>query len=95
MIHVFTNIIEPAPLQCDHTPLMTACEYKKTDVVKYLLDLNVTEVAAERQRTALHIASAHNATDIVGLLIDKGFPLSVQDKNVRYPSIWSCRIPYD
>ena len=76
---------------------MTACEYKKTDVVKYLLDdLEVAEVdpsaeaAAERRRTALHIASAHNATDIVCLLIAKGSPLSVQDKNVRHPSIWSC-----
>lgn len=85
-------------LQCQYTPLLTACEYKKVDIVNFLLhlpnidisiamsDLSGTEATIKghpRGRTALHIAAAHNSVDIVDILIKKECPLSVQDQNVR------------
>lgn len=81
-------------MQCDHTPLSTACEYRKEDVVEHLLalpDVDVSTVTTEptdlesevRERTALHIAAAHNSIKIVQLLIKKKHPLTIQDKKVR------------
>ena len=80
-------------VQCDHTPLSTACEYRKEDIVQYLLtlpDVDVATVTTEptdheseaRERTALHIAAAHNSINIVKLLIEKEHPLTVKDENV-------------
>ena len=78
---------------------MTACEYKKVDIVKYLLsladvdiavvatselsDIETTDKSRQRGRTALHIAAAHNSAEIVGMLIEKKCPLSIQDNEVR------------
>ena len=76
---------------------MTACEYRKTEIVKYILNdlgdvvsamaptLSSTEAIAEdhlRGRTALHIAAAHNTVDILDMLIKK-CPLAIQDEHVR------------
>ena len=60
--------------------------------MQYLLSLPDVNVAItvptdpeseERERTALHIAAAHNSLNIVKLLIDKKHPLTIKDKNVR------------
>ena len=72
---------------------MTACEYKQTEVVQYLLGLKLEGVnvvdtsAAEKRRTPLHIAAAHNSKDIMNLLIDKGCLdlLSIKDQKVSKP----------
>ena len=86
----YADTYNPTTKQCQHTPLMTACEYKKTKVVQYLLGLqlegvNVVDISAgERRRTPLHIAAAHNSKDIVNLLIDKDCQLSM-DKKVSKP----------
>ena len=40
------------------------------------------ESQQERERTALHIAAAHNSLNIVKLLIEKEHPLTIRDKNV-------------
>ena len=80
-------------MQCDYTPLSTACEYRKEDIVRYLLtlpDVDVSTMTTEptdhdseaRERTPLHIAAAHNSTSIVELLIEEKHPLTVKDKNV-------------
>ena len=77
---------------------MTACEYKKVNIVKYLLsltgvdiavvatselsDIETTDESRQRGRTALHIAAAHNSAEIVGMLIEKKCPLSIQDNKV-------------
>ena len=81
-------------LQCEHTPLSTACEYKKEDIVQYLLSLRDVDIATttndqlefmseERGRTPLHMAAAHNSLKIVKLLIEKEHSLTIKDKNVR------------
>ena len=77
-----------------------ACEYKKEEIVQYLLSLPDVDVATtasnqsdteptdpdshERGRTALHIAAAHNSLDTVKLLIEKDCPQIIQDKHVRF-----------
>ena len=87
-------------LQCEHTPLSTACEYKKEDVVQYLLSLPDVDVATatndfeseERRRTPLHIAAAHNSLAIVKLLTEKEHSLTIKDKSVRQNfKINTCR----
>lgn len=70
-----------------------ACEYRKEEIVRYLLtlpDIDVATMTTEptdhdsevRERTPLHIAAAHNSTSIVELLIEKKHSLTIQDKNV-------------
>lgn len=41
----------------------------------------------ERERTALHIAAAHNSLNIVKLLIEKGHPLTITDEKVSNCSL--------
>ena len=72
-----------------------ACEYKKEEIVQYLLSLPDVDFAIttdtepadpdshERGRTALHIAAAHNSLDTVKLLVEKDCPQIIQDKHVR------------
>ena len=83
---------------------MTACEYRKADIVKYLLDdlgdiivsamtpsMSSTKATVEDQlrgRTALHIAAAHNSVDILDMLIKKNCPLAIQDEHVRCVCMW-------
>ena len=80
-------------LQCNYTPLLMACEYKKEEIMEYLFslpDFDVTTTTnsqldtelTERGRTALHIAAAHNSLNIVKLLIQKRCPLTKQDEKV-------------
>ena len=70
-----------------------ACEYRKEEIVRYLLtlpDIDVATMTTEptdhdseaRERTPLHIAAAHNSTSIVELLIAKNHSLTIRDKNV-------------
>jgi ankyrin repeat protein len=90
---MYENLVLPCIfVQCDHTPLSTACEYRKEEIVRHLLTLPDIDVAMAteptdhdseaRERTALHIAAAHNSTSIVDLLIEKKHSLTIQDKNV-------------
>lgn len=94
-------------LQCQYTPLLTACEYKKVDIVKLLLKLPTIDVSVvaksnvlatvsdhQRGRTALHIAATHNCADIVDILVKKKCPLSVQDQYVRLSSVIKIKIKH-
>ena len=85
-VHVFL-------VQCDHTPLSMACEYRKEEIVQHLLtlpDIDIPTTTTEpsdpdseaRERTPLHIAAARNSTRIVKLLIEKKHSLTIQDENV-------------
>lgn len=83
---------------------MTACEYRKADIVKYFLNdlgdvsvsamapsMSSTETMVEgrlRGCTALHIAAAHNSADILNMLIKKDCPLAIQDELVR--CVYEC-----
>ena len=84
-----------------------ACEYRKEEIVRYLLTLPDVDVATNtmtteptdhdseaRERTPLHIAAAHNSTSIVELLIEKKHSLTTRDKNVRKELFNVSGLPY-
>ena len=66
------------------SPLMAASLYKKTDVVKLLLEKDATVNLQDKYgKTALMQASAMGAEDIVTLLLTYGADPNLQDRNGR------------
>jgi len=83
--------------QCGYTPLLTACEYQKIDIVRYLakiVEVNFSVCCADQHpgtneedqqggMTGLHLAAIHDSPEIASLLIEKGCPINGLDKEVN------------
>lgn len=70
------------------SPLMSACLYKKTDIVELLLDRHATVDLQDRYgNTALMQATAMGAEDIVTLLLEYGANPNIPDNNGRTPLV--------
>jgi len=83
--------------QCGYTPLLTACEYQKLNVVKYLAEVDevnfsvccairdsgIDEEGRQGGMTGLHLAAIHDSPEIASLLIEKGCPINGLDKEVN------------
>lgn len=75
---------------------MVACEYQKSETVKYLLcelpegtiypgfppQDETTTASQPVGKTGLHLAALHDHLEIAELLIEKGCPLLNQDEKV-------------
>jgi len=83
--------------KCGYTPVLTACEYQKIDVVRYLAEIaevNFSVCCADQHSgtdeegrqggmTGLHLAAIHDSPEIASLLIEKGCPINSLDKEVN------------
>jgi len=70
------------------SPLMSACLYKKSDIVELLLAREATVNLQDKYgKTALMQATAMGAEDIVIMLLDHGANPNIQDNNGRTPLI--------
>lgn len=70
------------------SPLISACFYKKSDIVKLLLDRQATVNLQDKYgKTALMQAAAMGAEDIVTMLLEYGANPNIQDNNGRTPLI--------
>jgi len=68
------------------SPLISACFYKKSDIVQLLLDRQATINLQDRYgKTALMQATAMGAEDIVTMLLEYGANPNIQDNNGRTP----------
>ncbi len=76
--------------------LLWACEYGRTNVVRFLLD-NGLDVAARLPRhglfqgtTALHLAAFGGHLDLVDMLLECGAPVDVKDEHFQTPPlVWA------
>jgi ankyrin repeat protein len=73
----------------DHTALLRALKYGRRSVAKILIDAgaDVTAVLTEPRTSSLHLAARHMpyATDMVGLLLEKGVPVDASSSSGTTP----------
>ncbi|MBP2626773.1 MAG: Ankyrin repeat-containing protein [Firmicutes bacterium] len=70
------------------SPLMSACFYKKSDIVELLLEKQATVNLQDKYgKTALIHATVMGAEDIVTMLLEYGANPNIQDNNGRTPLI--------
>ena len=83
--------------QPGYTPLLIACQYQKTGIVRYLgteevagVDFSACcadsegadEEDGQKRMTGLHLAAIHDSPEIANLLIMKRCPVDTQDEMV-------------
>lgn len=79
-----------------YSPLLTACDYKNIESVRYLVgrpDVDVSVFVEETvgegeeqrfgQRSGLHLAAIHDCHEIAKILIENGCKIDILDLNVR------------
>lgn len=78
--------------------LVTAIQCEDLEMVKSIVQLSMdmnkdlfTEVVTARGAFYVHVAAYSASTEIMQLLIDKGFPLEVKDKRGMTPLHYACR----
>ena len=72
-----------------YTPFLVACEYKKVEIVEFLLqvegvDCKACAVKSDREggKTGLHIAAIHDSVKLARILIREGCPPAALDEQV-------------
>ncbi|CAC5357222.1 unnamed protein product [Mytilus coruscus] len=79
------------PMDTGITPLMAAAYNGHTDVVPFLLDIDVAfDSADHNESTALHYACLNNHADIVLLLVSHGAEVDPVDQKNQTPFYISC-----
>ncbi|XP_063417718.1 uncharacterized protein LOC134700292 [Mytilus trossulus] len=79
------------PMDTGITPLMAASFNGHTDIVTFLLDINVAfDSADQNESTALHYACLNNHVDIVLLLVSHGAEVDSVDHKNQTPFYISC-----
>ena len=70
------DVAGPYLLQCGYTPFLVACEYKRLEMVEYLMNLPGVDVGAcchsnkeGKGATGLHLAAYQDAEGVAELLI--------------------------
>jgi len=83
--------------QRGYTPLLTACEYQRIDIVRHLAkiaevnfaaccagqDSDTDEEGRQGGMMGLHLAAIHDSPEIASLLIEKGCPIDALDEKVN------------
>ena len=83
--------------QRGYTPLLTACEYQRIDIVRHLAkiaEVNFSACCADQDSDTdeegrqwgmmgLHLAAIHDSPEIASLLIEKGCPIDALDEEVN------------